>query len=247
MVGNAPQSSQPVNKQVSYAVRGDGKTLAEGRSGIWILGQVDIDVPLENTKVLELETQGGATKVDTLFWANARIVTAEGKEIPLAQLPVTAIGTKQPKEAGKDFAGGPIRIAGVDCGEAISAQPQDGNTPAVTRVDLGGIQAARFKATLGGDFPVGDESQDWKTVALRSAGKSARFLTVIEPFEDKRMVKRATASGPDSIRVELADGRVQELKIANFEGDGKDIAVQITETKDGKTVRAETAGTKQNP
>ena len=38
MIGNAPEV-QPVNRQVTYAVRGDGKTLIEGKSGIWILGE----------------------------------------------------------------------------------------------------------------------------------------------------------------------------------------------------------------
>ena len=102
-----PPETLPVNRQVTYAVRGDGKTLAEGKSGMWILGQVEIDVPLEGVKSLELETQTGATNPGTLFWAGARIVTADGKEIPLAQLPVTFDNAMQPKDKGSDFAGGP--------------------------------------------------------------------------------------------------------------------------------------------
>jgi hypothetical protein len=41
------------------------------------------------------------------------------------------------------------------------------------------------------------------------------------------------------LRVELADGRVQEIEIKNFEGDGKDIQVNLTEIKDGKMLRQE--------
>ena len=104
----------------------------------------------------------------------------------------------------------------------------------------------RFKAVLGGDFPVGDESKTWKIVAVRSRGREARFLAVIEPFEDKRMIKSATAGNPDTLRVELNDGRVQEIKIGNLQqGDGRNVAVEITETKNGSALRTET--TSQNP
>jgi hypothetical protein len=182
-----------------------------------------------------------------LFWVNARVVTADGKEIPLDQLSrpgdsvvrVTSEGAMQPKEPGKDFAGGPIKVAGIPYANAMSAQPQDGKKPALTKVNLEGKNAVRFKATLGGDYPVGDESRGWKTVAVRSAGKDAHFLTVIEPFEDKRMIKKATATAADTLHVELADGREQNIKIINLEGDGKDIAVELTELKDGALVRSE--------
>jgi hypothetical protein len=54
------------------------------------------------------------------------------------------------------------------------------------------------------------------------------------------MVKSAVATSADSLRVELADGRVQEIQFQNFTGDGKDIVVQMTESRDGKTIRTET-------
>jgi len=239
MLGNPPEK-EPVERQVAYTVRGDGKPLAEGKSGMWILGERSLDVPLQGVKSLELETQASATTPGTLFWANARVVTTNGKEIPLSQLPMTFDNAMQPKEKGKDFEGGPIKIAGIAYAEAVSAQPQDGQKPALIKVDLSGIKAARFKAVLGGDYPVGDEQQRWKTVAVRSIGKEARFLTLIEPFENVRMVKSARATSADTLRVELADGRVDEIKISNLEGDAKNISAQITETKDGKTLRSET-------
>ncbi len=240
-----PPEVHPVERQVSYAVRGDGKPLAEGKSGIWILGQVEIDLSVENVKSLELETQTGVTRLGTLFWAGARIVTADGKETPLAQLPVTSENAMQPKEPGKDFAGGPIKIAGLPYTNAVSAQPQDGKKPSLVRVDLSNVKAVRFKAVLGGDFPLGDEAQRRKTVAIRAKGQEARFLTVIEPFEDKRMIKSASATGPDTLRVELTDGRVQEIKITGLETSGKEPTVQMTETKDGKATRTETTSPAQ--
>jgi hypothetical protein len=55
------------------------------------------------------------------------------------------------------------------------------------------------------------------------------------------MVKSAKALNADSLRVELADGRVQEIFLKNFNGSGKDIEVNLVETKDGQPVRTEKA------
>jgi hypothetical protein len=59
-------------------------------------------------------------------------------------------------------------------------------------------------------------------------------------------VKSATASSADTLRVELIDGRVQEISLKNFEGSGKDITVSLTETKPGITPRTETATATDN-
>jgi hypothetical protein len=232
-------ASPPVpvgGRQVSYAVRADGKVLAEGKSGMWILGQQNVDVPLQNAKSLELETQTGP-----VFWANARVLTAEGKEIPLSRLTVTYDNAAQTPEKGKDFEGGPIKIAGVSYTEAILSQPQDGKKPCVVRVDLSTVNAVRFQSTLGADYPTGDESQRRKIMALRSIGKEAHFITVIEPFEDKRMVKSAVATNDSTLRVELNDGRVQEIHFSGLDGDGKTIIATMSENKDGKVLRSETS------
>jgi hypothetical protein len=204
------------------------------------LGEQAIDVPVQGVKSLELETQTGATNPATLFWANARVLTADGKAIPLSQLPISFDNAIQPREKGKDFADGPIKIAGIVYNEAISAQPQDGKKPCVVRVDLSGINATRFVSTLGGDFPVGDESQRRKIHAVREVGKKARFLTVLEPYDEKRMVKSAVATDASTLRVELNDGVVQDIEIRNLDGDGSGIAATITESKDGRILRSET-------
>ena len=238
MVGMPPEE-HGAQRQVSYAVRGDGRALAEGRTGVWILGNVNVDVPVEGVTNLELQTQTGGTSPRTLFWGGGRIALADASEIPLASLPITFDNAAQPGAAGKDFEGGPVKIAGIAYTNAVSAQPVDGGKLALAHVDLSGVKAVRFKAVLGGDYPRGDESQRRKTVAVRTTGKEARFLTVIEPYEDKAVVKSATAAGPDALRVELADGRVQEIVIRNLEGSGQDIAVTMTESKNGQPGRTE--------
>ena len=54
------------------------------------------------------------------------------------------------------------------------------------------------------------------------------------------MVKSAVATGPNTLRVELNDGRVQDITISGFDGDGKNLQVAISESKDGKVLRTET-------
>lgn len=240
MVGTPPENHGG-NRRVDYVVRGDGRTLAEGRSGVWILGCVDLDVPVEGVKTLELETRTSAAKPATLFWGGGRIRLADGQDVPLARMPISFDHAAQPKEAGKDFEGGPVKIAGIAYADAVSAQPQEGGKPSIARVDLSGLKAVRFKGVLGGDFPRGDETQRRKTVAVRTVGTQARFLTLIEPYEEKTVVKSATASGPDTLRVELVDGRTQEIAIRNMEGTGRDLRVEIRELRGSAVTATETA------
>ena len=243
MVGAAPEM-RDMQKRLFYTVRGDAKTLAEGKFGAWILGKADLDVPVAGVKQLELETKTELANLPTLFWANARIVTGDGKEIPLSELPVKSENVARPNEQGKDYFGGPIKIVGEACKSATPAEPEDESQPAFVRVDLTGVNAVRFKATMGGDYPLGDESQRRKVTAIRAApGAEARFLAVIEPYEDQPVVKSAEAVSADRLRVELSDGRVQEIEFKNFGGDGKNIRINLTECKDGHPIRTETAVT----
>jgi xanthine/CO dehydrogenase XdhC/CoxF family maturation factor len=137
------------------------------------------------------------------------------------------------------------KIVGNEYTNAVPAEPKNAKESGVLHADLAGVNAMRFKATLGGDYPPGNEAQRRKVYAVRAAnGTEARFLTVIEPYEDEPVVKSAEALSADKIRVELADGRVQEIEFQNFDGDGKDIRISMTESKDGHPIRTETAVTK---
>ena len=233
---------------VKYEVSADGKILAQGESGVWILGAVNIDVPVADAKefAIKLTTDGGKWKA--LFLANARLVKADGEELPLDVQPIFE-NVEAPAKSGEDYYGGPIKISGVPCADAIPAQPLNNKNSATIHIPLAGKNAMRFKATLGGDYPFGDENTRRKVFAIHSQGNEARFLTMLEPYEDKPMVKSAVALSADKLRIELADGRVQEITIKNLDGDGKNISAEITEDKDGQTVRHEssTAGAIVSP
>jgi hypothetical protein len=239
MIGAAPEMRE-VQKRLFWKVRGDSKPLADGKFGAWILGQADVDVSVDGMKQLELETKTELAKLPTLFWANARIVTKDGKEIALNELPMKFENVQQPKAAGKDYFDGPIKIVGEEYKSATPAEPTANGVSGIVRVDLSGVNAVRFKATLGGDYPLGDEGQRRKVTAVRARpGIEARFLTVIEPYENQPVVKSAVATSADSLRVELTDGRVQEITLKNFDGSGKEIVAELVESKDGQILRKE--------
>jgi hypothetical protein len=232
-----------VNKKLTYEVLGDRKPLASGTFGAWMLGKGDIDVDVSGLQTLELRTtvtRGKDTR-NTIFWGDAHLVTRDGRELALKDLAFENV--LQPDQPNADYEGGPIRIAGTPMRTGIPAEPKDTAAPCVVRVTLAGLDVVRFKATVGGDWVVGDEEQLRKVVSVRSAGKTARFLSVLELRESKPLIKAATASGPDTLRVELLDGRVQEFTLQNLSSGKGDVFVSLTESRDGELLRQETTAT----
>jgi hypothetical protein len=240
MVGQSPQNENN-EKKLWYTVTGDGKVLDQGQFGSWILGQAVIDVPVTGVKELDLETKVEGAKKNTLFWGNARIVTESGEEIPLSKLPVKFENVVQPPAVNKDYYGGPIKIVGTEFTQATPGEPANAKASGVVHVDLSAAHAVRFKATLGGAYPLGDAAQLRKTYSIRVEGTEARFLTLIEPFDRKSMIKSAHAIDADTFEVELNDGRVQQLTIRHLEGTGDDISVSLNETKNSQPARSETS------
>jgi hypothetical protein len=239
MVGTAPEQHD-ANKRLYYTIRGDGKTLADGKFGAWILGQADVDLPIDGLSQLDLETRTELAKRPTLFWAGARIVTRDGKEVPISQLKLTTDNVVAQPPIGQDYFGGPIKIAGNAYEQGLAAEPKDETKPAVVHIDLAGIDAVRFKCVLGGNYPPGDASQRRKTYAVRSTGTDADFLTLIEPFDKTALVASAQASGVDKVAIALSDGRRQTIDIHNIAGDGHDLSIDFSETAQNNEIQTET-------
>ncbi len=239
MVATAPEK-RDVEKRLYYTVSGDGKTLAEGKFGAWILGRGHVDVPVDGVKHLQLQTRTELSKRPTLFWAGAGIVTKDGKEIPMSRLPIKFDNIVPVKNPGLDYLGGPVKIAGNEYKDTIAAEPKDSKLPGEIDVDLTGIDAARFKCVIGSDYPPGDESNTRKTCAIRATGTEAVFLTLIEPYESASMVHAAAAVDANTIRVELNDGRVQQIAISNMQGDGSNLGVTLTQFSKTQADRTET-------
>lgn len=237
----------PVRKKLVYEVQTDHKTVAQGSIGTWIKGSENIQVPIEGTKELVLLTRIDRKKqMNTLFWANAVLVTSKGEEVPVPLNRIKMRNIIPVPAANKDYEGGRVVIAGKEYSLSLAAEPDDARQAGAVTIDLDGLDAVMFKATVGGDFPVGDESQVRKTLSYRTKGKEARFLTVLEPYEGKRHVKKVTAIDSRTIEVELSDGRTQTIRMEGLDSMTSEGKVSITEFIQGKTVRSESTDCKRS-
>ena len=219
-----------VARKLLWQVKGDGKMLANGDFGAWILGSGKVDVDLRGIESLELLSSiDKRGKIHTLFWADAVIETGDGKIIPLKDLPhqsVNVLPNKHPHN--QDFEGGKINIAGLDYSSGLSAEPDKTglDKPASHSFLLKGLNAVRLKAVIGGDYPVGPENERRVTIGVRQEAPSATFLTVIEPFEKEKMVESVSAASATTLTVTLRDGRSDLISIEGLESGNARISVQ---------------------
>ena len=71
------------------------------------------------------------------------------------------------------------------------------------------------------------------------AGK-IRFLTIYEVHKNDPQIFSVDAAGADELSVKLKDGRTQKFVIKNLEKQGKNITVDVIETRDGEVIGKET-------
>lgn len=200
-------------------------------------------VSIKDLKELLLQTrvESGRHPKKSIFWGNPRIETNTGEIIYLTNIGhrLSFDNIVQTKEEKKDYYGGPVRIRGKKYDNPLAANPQDLNKLGRIKIDLSELDGVRFKASIGSDYPLGHEQHNLHhTFAVRTEGKKTRYLTVIEPYESDEKVKSVEALSPDYIRVELVDGRIQEIKFENFE-EGNNISVKIEEKKNGEILARE--------
>lgn len=241
MVGSFPEADD-VNKWLSYEVKADGRMLDSGAFGAWILGQRIVDVSVEGVRELELRVSVEGARRKTVFLGDPCIVTEDGKRIPLSELHADYENVDHGNGVGIDYYGGPVKIVGEKYERAVPFEPENTRLPAVAKVSLEGLRASRFMAVIGGDYPLGDEEAQRKSVSLRTRGTETRYVSVIELYEEKPTIASAEAAEAGLIRVRLADGRVQEIAMPNLDGDGSRISASIKETLGDAVIRQESAG-----
>jgi len=238
MVGNYADS-QNVARHLYYKVFVDGKAAVDDKLAPWILGAGQIDISLEGASTLEIETKiENAAQIKTIFLGDPYIETQTGDKLYLCDVNLEYENIALAPKAASDYYGDKVTIFGDDYLMPVAAEPQDRTLPGRIKADLKGLKASRFKAVIGGDYPAKSEFVQRKTIAVRTTGKQARYLSVIEPYGDKKMIKAVSAASADELEIELADGKKHVIKIANFEND-KDIKVSIQEYIGGDMVREE--------
>ncbi|MDF7798589.1 hypothetical protein P4C99_03895 [Pontiellaceae bacterium B1224] len=239
MIGQLPEA-HGVNRKFWYTVKGDDQVLAEGKFGAWVLGRDEIDVSLDGLKTLTLVTKTDADpEKKTLFWGNPVIVTEDGKEISLNELELAVDQISEVPETGKDYYGGPVKISGRPMDGSVPANPVKKNGEGTITIDLTKLNAARFKAFVGGDYPLGNEAERRKSLSFRTTGKQTQYLTVVEPFEAESVIAKVTADSANEVTVELKDGRTHKLSFQGLEK-GENLQVLVKEFKGGELVREET-------
>ena len=201
-------------------------TLAEGKFGAWILGKETVDVALDGVKKLYLKvfTEDGLQgdlyeyeSLKTIFWGDPVIETTDHQKLAMADLTYTCENTDEGCGIGTDYEGGRVTIQAEEFAKAIPAEPKDKSKWGIIALDLDGLNATRFHAVIGGDYPVGDESGKRRTVFQQQTGTSACFASVIEPHEGDAMIQSVQYAGPWSIKVTLADGREQIVSVQGIE------------------------------
>jgi hypothetical protein len=237
MVGNYPETLN-VARHLYYKVIGDGEVIEEGKLAPWILGKVELDIDTTGINELQIETRiDKAKELKTIFLGNPQLLDSNGKAIALKNIQTDNIA----ESAGPnlDYASGSVSIFGEHYTTSIAAEPEDRKQSGTITVDLKGLGATRFKATLGGDYPVGGDDIHRKIIATRSSGKEARFLSAVELHEDNPTIRAIETPNANTIVVELVDGRRETILIKNLEGDGNNVSVEMTVHKDGQLLHKE--------
>jgi hypothetical protein len=140
---------------------------------------------------------------------------------------------------GIDYAGGPVKIQAREYTRAVPGDVEDKSSEGIITIDLSEIDAQTFVSDIGGDYPVGDESKRRRFIALRKHGKTARFVSVLEPYTNKKMIKEIAFDSYDKISVYLNDGRRQVITVSGLDGDGNNVSVSVEEYINDKPIRKE--------
>ena len=178
-IGTYPDAL-PVRKKVSYLVEADGKTVLQNEVGMWIMGAQQMRVPVKQVKELKISIQTHRGKEqNTLFLADVWLVTAQGKNIKIPAERIHTENIKPVPVANQDYEGGNVVLSGTEYLSSIPVEPENAKQSAVLVINLENLNAVEFKGVLGGDFPVGEDSQVRKTVSYRTHGTEASYLSVL--------------------------------------------------------------------
>lgn len=227
---------------IVYSIESDEEVCARDTINCWLLGTSTFNVKPDKFGKLRINIGGkrsGWAK-DAAMLVNGTVLTTDGKRVGLSTLPVKYTNVKMLSEPSTDYYGGPVKIAGQQYADAVGLEPADYSQPAFIEFDLSGIDASEVSGSIGCDYFTGDEDQLRKTVAFRQQGKSAKFITLIEPYESKAMIKSAVTDGNGNVTVCLTDGRIQKIEIQDFFNCGKTPKITISEFKGRKLLRQET-------
>jgi len=246
-IGIAPELHE-VHRRLWYEIIGDDKKIADGKFGAWILGRDDLELNIDGIKELQLKVKAEVFDINylgkkieppkTIFWGDPYIETFEGKKIYLYELPYEIENCDMGNGIGIDYYGGRVCIAGKEFKKAFPANPIDYHKESIIKINLQGINAKKFVASIGGDFPLGDEKARKRVYGLRCKGNEAIIATIVEPYEEKKMVKEAYAESENEFIINLYNGKTQKISVENLKENTQPI-IRFEEWVDGKLIHQE--------
>ena len=197
---------------LEYQVEVDGEVKAEDEFGAWLLSERKCDIDLQGARTLTLRVKNNPTFNEQkypqktkqgLFWGEAYVVTADGRQKNLCDLDVVYENIDRGFGIGKDYEGGRVTIVGNEYPKAIPTSPVDHDMVGTLTLDLSGMNAMRFVGLIGADAFPGDEAQRRKTYAVRTKtkGKIGRYITIVEPFETESMIVSVQAADANTVEV----------------------------------------------
>ena len=234
----------------------DGWILGRGTVDVDLTGVRELSLILKQNDISS-ENRDFVRTPQGCFWGEAVITFRDGTSVDIgtwirenagkvhctdnsddsAVLHVAFENTDRGCGIGRDYKDGRVTIVGKTYQNAIPASTLDHNREGVIRVSLADIppehlEGARLRACVGVDAFAGDESRKRKMYAVRSEGTRARFVTVIEPYEDRAAVSGVLAVDEDQVKVVLKDGRVQTVGVLDMEdADGGKVRVVMRTSK----------------
>lgn len=234
LAGTWPPDGRGYTIPLSYEWRADDTVLQTGEFNGWILGRESYEGTF-TSQVKELTfiiRQGDrlsdfgafARTAQGIFMGEIILQYGDGSEKNLGellynqQLQVDYQNIDQGYGIGKDYQKGRVTIVGTEYSYAIPCSTEDHNLPGIIKVNVAKEDLVGIKMCIGIDAFPGEEQQKRKTYGVKTKGTKARFITVIEPFENQSVVRKVEATDENQVVVTLIDGKVQTLRINHMEG-----------------------------
>lgn len=239
----------PMSYRVEADIEENAKVLASGRLDAWLLGEGRVEIELTptmrslalivNNHPLYNEQKYPYRSKQGLFWGAAYLETRDGKQIPIHELPLAFQNVDHGYGIGKDYENGRVTIVGNEYPYAIPTSPIDHAREAIITVPLAEeLHAVKFVGLIGADAFPGDEAQRRITYGVRTKGKLARYITIIEPFEHEAMISSIQPVSENKVIVQLRDGRLQEIEVEHI--DSQHNQLTLSEYSNELLIRKET-------
>lgn len=206
----------------------------------WLLGARKLDVALcPDGHILKLEFVSKPLyneqryphdSVQCLFLCNAQVELEDGRKIPLSDLSEKQHNIDPGKGIGRDYEGGRVLIEGIEYPDAIPVSALDHSQESFLEYDLTGLRAVRLTGVIGVDNFPGEEGQRRMTYGVGQRAVCGRFITVIEPFGDRKRLSSVEGLSPDAVRIRYEDGTWQEVSVKDIDGEP---GVELRTLRDG--------------